>query len=82
MLGLFGYMDVVVVGNELFWIYVFFVVEIYGNCLYGCGVIDMKSGLVVMVIVMIEFKELGKLFNGIVKLLVIVGEEVGELGGE
>lgn len=42
----------------------------------------MKSGLAAMVIAMIELKESGKPFNGTVKLLATVGEEVGELGGE
>lgn len=57
-----------------------FVVYIEGNKLYGCGLMDMKSGLVVMVLVMIELKEKEVLLNGVVKFLGIVGEEVGELG--
>lgn len=36
----------------------------------------MKFGLVVLVIVFIEIKESGKLIQGIIKFMVIVGEEM------
>ncbi|EGP4837959.1 ArgE/DapE family deacylase [Enterococcus faecium] len=82
VLGLSGHMDVVAAGDESSWTYAPFAAEIHGNRLYGRGATDMKSGLAAMVIAMIELKESGKPFNGTVKLLATVGEEVGELGGE
>lgn len=81
VLGLSGHMDVVAAGDESSWTYAPFAAEIHGNRLYGRGATDMKSGLAAMVIAMIELKESGKPFNGTVKLLATVGEEVGELGG-
>ena len=82
VLGLSGHMDVVAAGDESSWTYAPFAAEIHGNRLYGRGATDMKSGLAAMVIAMIELKESEKPFNGTVKLLATVGEEVGELGGE
>ncbi len=82
VLGLSGHMDVVSVGDESNWTYPPFAAEIKGNRLYGRGTTDMKSGLAAMVIAMIELKESGKPFNGTIKLLATVGEEVGELGSE
>lgn len=52
-----GYMDVVDVGDVLKWKFLFFEVIEYEGKIYGCGVMDMKLGLVVMIIVMIEFYE-------------------------
>lgn len=82
VLGLSGHMDVVAAGNEEAWTHAPFEAVIEGNRLYGRGTTDMKSGLAAMVIAMIELKESGKPFNGAIKLLATVGEEVGELGGE
>ena len=82
VLGLSGHMDVVSAGDESNWTYPPFAAEIKGNRLYGRGATDMKSGLAAMVIAMIELKESGKPFNGTIKLLATVGEEVGELGSE
>lgn len=82
VLGLSGHMDVVSPGDESAWTYPPFSAEIHGNRLYGRGATDMKSGLAAMVIAMIELKESGKAFNGTVKLLATVGEEIGELGSE
>ena len=82
VLGLSGHMDVVSAGGESNWTYPPFAAEIKGNRLYGRGATDMKSGLAAMVIAMIELKESGKPFNGTIKLLATVGEEVGELGSE
>lgn len=82
VLGLSSHMDVVSAGDESNWTYPPFAAEIKGNRLYGRGATDMKSGLAAMVIAMIELKESGKPFNGTIKLLATVGEEVGELGSE
>lgn len=82
VLGLSGHMDVVSVGDEAVWTYPPFEAKIEGNRLYGRGATDMKSGLAAMVLAMIELKETGKPFNGKIKLLATVGEEVGELGSE
>ncbi len=82
VLGLSGHMDVVSAGDESNWTYPPFAAEIKGNRLYGRGATDMKSGLAAMVIAMIELKESGKPFNGTIKLLATVGEEVGELVSE
>lgn len=81
-LGLTGHMDVVDPGEESEWTYPPFSAAIDGNKLYGRGSTDMKSGLMAMVIAMIELQEEHKAFNGTVKLLATVGEEVGELGAE
>ncbi|MBO0430610.1 ArgE/DapE family deacylase [Enterococcus sp. DIV0660C] len=53
-----------------------------GNRLYDRGSTDMKSGLVAIVLAMIDLKKTGKTFNGKIKLLATVGEKVGELGSE
>jgi succinyl-diaminopimelate desuccinylase len=82
VLGLSGHMDIVSAGDESAWIYPPFAAEIHENRLYGRGTTDMKSGLAAMVIAMIELKESGQTFNGTVKLLATVGEEIGELGSE
>lgn len=55
--------------------------EIAGK-LYGRGTCDMKSGVAAMVIAMIELKQSQTPFKGTVKLLITLGEEVGEFGAE
>lgn len=82
VLGLTGHMDVVDPGDTSDWNYPPFSAIIEGNKLYGRGSTDMKSGLMAMVIAMIELQEEQKEFNGTIKLLATVGEEVGELGAE
>ncbi|MCI0131420.1 ArgE/DapE family deacylase [Vagococcus sp. CY53-2] len=82
VLGLTGHMDVVDPGDTSDWKYPPFSAIIEGNKLYGRGSTDMKSGLMAMVIAMIELQEEQKEFNGTIKLLATVGEEVGELGAE
>lgn len=83
VLGLSGHMDVVDAGDETAWKYAPFAAEIVdGNKMYGRGTTDMKSGLVAMVIAMIEMTENRIDFNGKIRLLATVGEEVGELGAQ
>ena len=81
VLGLTGHMDVVDIGNESLWTYPPFSATIDGDKLYGRGSTDMKSGLAAITIAMIELKEAETKFDGIIRLLATVGEEVGELGG-
>lgn len=50
--------------------------------IYGRGTSDMKAGLAAMVIAIIELHEEQVDLNGTLRLLVTVGEEVGELGSE
>ena len=82
VLGFSGHMDVVSEGDESQWTFPPFAAHIEGNKLYGRGATDMKSGLVAMVLAMIELKEKKVPLNGAVKFLGTVGEEVGELGAE
>ncbi|MGX4687347.1 ArgE/DapE family deacylase [Vagococcus sp. JNUCC 83] len=82
ILGLTGHMDVVDPGDASEWTFPPFSATIKDNKLYGRGSTDMKSGLMAMAIAMIELQEENKNFNGTVKLLATVGEEVGELGAE
>lgn len=82
VLGFTGHMDVVDPGDPQLWTYDPFSAHIEGNKLYGRGSTDMKSGLVAMVIAMIELKEAGVALKGKIRLLATVGEEVGELGAE
>lgn len=81
-LGFSGHMDVVSPGDEKSWTYPPFEAHIEDNRLYGRGATDMKSGLVAMVISMIELKEKRTQLNGSIRLLATVGEEVGEIGSE
>lgn len=82
VLGFTGHMDVVDPGDESAWTYPPFAAHIEDNKLYGRGSTDMKSGLVAMVIAMIELKEAGSSFKGTIKLLATIGEEIGEIGSE
>ncbi|MGX6962005.1 ArgE/DapE family deacylase [Vagococcus xieshaowenii] len=82
VLGLTGHMDVVSEGDPDLWNFPPFDGIINDGKLYGRGTTDMKSGLMAMVIAMIELKEQKHPFNGTVKLLATVGEEIGELGSE
>lgn len=82
VLGFTGHMDVVDTGDSSLWKYDPFSAHIEGNKLYGRGSTDMKSGLVAMVIAMIELKESEVRLDGMIRLLATVGEEVGELGAE
>lgn len=82
ILGFSGHMDVVDPGDLTLWKYDPFSAQIEENKLYGRGSTDMKSGLVAMVLAMIELKEDNIPLNGKIRLLATVGEEVGELGSE
>ncbi|MDT2571968.1 ArgE/DapE family deacylase [Enterococcus raffinosus] len=82
VLGLSGHMDVVDAGDESQWKFPPYEAVIDDNKLYGRGSTDMKSGLTAMVIAMIELGEEEVSFDGTVKLLATVGEEIGELGAQ
>lgn len=82
VLGLSGHMDVVDAGDESQWKFPPYEAVIDDNKLYGRGSTDMKSGLTAMVIAMIELAEEQVSFDGTVKLLATVGEEIGELGAQ
>lgn len=82
VLGFTGHMDVVDAGDESQWKYPPYEGHVEGNKMYGRGTTDMKSGLAAMVIALIELKENKTPFNGKIKLLATVGEEVGELGSQ
>ena len=82
VLGLSGHMDVVDAGDESQWKFPPYEAVIDDNKLYGRGSTDMKSGLTAMIIAMIELTEEEVSFDGTVKLLATVGEEIGELGAQ
>jgi succinyl-diaminopimelate desuccinylase len=82
VLAFSGHMDVVSAGNVADWTSDPFKPEIRDGKMYGRGTCDMKSGLAAMAIAMIELKEEKTDFNGRLRLLATVGEEVGELGAE
>ncbi|WP_429951375.1 succinyl-diaminopimelate desuccinylase [Enterococcus sp. AZ170] len=82
VLAFSGHMDVVSAGNVSDWTSDPFKPEIRDGKMYGRGTCDMKSGLAAMAIAMIELKEEKAEFNGRLRLIATVGEEVGELGAE
>ncbi|MCZ0717383.1 ArgE/DapE family deacylase [Aerococcus kribbianus] len=82
VLGISGHLDVVAAGDEDEWKYPPFSGEIEGDKLYGRGTSDMKSGVAALVIALIEFKEDHPDFNGKIRFLGTVGEEVGQYGSE
>ncbi|WP_103450837.1 ArgE/DapE family deacylase [Fructilactobacillus sanfranciscensis] len=53
----------------------------YGK-LYGRETCDMKSGVAAMIIAMIELKQSEMPYKGTIRLLITLGEEVGEFGAE
>lgn len=81
-LGFTGHLDVVSAGDESEWIHPPFDAVIDGNKLYGRGSTDMKGGTVGLVLAMIELKEKAIPFNGKIKLLATVGEEIGTVGAK
>lgn len=82
VLGVSGHLDVVSEGDESAWTYPPFDAVIEDGKLYGRGSTDMKGGTVSLAIAMIELKESGKAFNGKIKYMATVGEEIGTLGGK
>lgn len=80
VLGISGHLDVVAAGDESQWKYPPYEAHIDGNKMYGRGSTDMKAGTSALVISLIEMKEAGIPFEGTIKLMLTVGEEVGELG--
>lgn len=81
-LGFTGHLDVVSAGDESEWIHPPFEAVIDGSKLYGRGSTDMKGGTVGLVLAMIELKEKAIPFNGKIKLLATVGEEIGTVGSK
>jgi succinyl-diaminopimelate desuccinylase len=81
-LTLSGHFDVVAVENKDDWSYGPFAAEIEGGKLYGRGAADMKAGLAAQVISLLELKEEGAEFNGILRFLGTAGEEVGMVGSK
>lgn len=80
VLGISGHQDVVAAGDENEWKFPPFSGHIDGDKLYGRGSTDMKSGLAALAIAMIELKNEDANFNGTVRFMATVGEEVGALG--
>lgn len=80
VLGISGHEDVVAPGEESEWKFPPFSGQIDGDKLYGRGSTDMKSGLAALAIAMIELKNEETDFNGTIRFMATVGEEVGALG--
>lgn len=73
-----GYIDVVFLGVFDKWKLLFFSFVISKNKLYGCGVVDMKIGIVVMLVVIewiIDFLDGSKVFFW----WLIISDEEGEV---
>lgn len=82
VLGISGHLDVVAAGDESQWKYPPYDAHIEDNKMYGRGSTDMKAGTTALVLTLIEMKEEGIPFEGTIKLMLTVGEEVGELGAQ
>lgn len=80
VLAISGHEDVVATGDVSEWKYPPFSGHIEGDKLYGRGSTDMKSGLAALAIAMIELKDEDADFNGTIRYMATVGEEVGVLG--
>ncbi|GAF41503.1 succinyl-diaminopimelate desuccinylase [Agrilactobacillus composti DSM 18527 = JCM 14202] len=80
VLALSGHMDVVEAGEPTAWQFDPFKLTEDNGELYGRGAVDMKGGLVALVIAMIELKKQGLPKKGTIRLLATMGEEVGEAG--
>ncbi|WJP97132.1 ArgE/DapE family deacylase [Macrococcus bovicus] len=82
VLAFSGHMDVVSEGNSDNWKYDPFEMTEDEGKLYGRGTADMKSGLVALVIAMIELKKENLLKHGTIRLLATAGEEMEQKGSE
>lgn len=80
ILGYSGHMDVVDPGDLDSWDSDPFQAVVKDNKLYGRGASDMKSGLAAIVVTALEFLENGQALPGTLKLLLTVGEELGNMG--
>ncbi|AKP65842.1 succinyl-diaminopimelate desuccinylase [Levilactobacillus koreensis JCM 16448] len=80
VLGVSGHMDVVDPGDTTQWHSDPFKLTERNGRLYGRGANDMKSGLVALVVALIELHAAGQPQHGRIRLMATVGEEVGELG--
>jgi len=80
VLGVSGHMDVVDPGDTKQWHSDPFKLTERDGRLYGRGANDMKSGLVALVVALIELHAAGQPQHGQIRLMATVGEEVGELG--
>jgi len=82
VLGISGHLDVVKAGDKSDWSYPPYDAHIEDNKMYGRGTTDMKAGVAALVIALIEIEKEEIPFEGTIKLLLTVGEEVGELGAK
>lgn len=80
VLGYSGHMDVVDAGDLASWDSDPFQAVVKDGKLYGRGACDMKSGLAAIVIAALELLEKGQPLPGTLKLLLTVGEELGNMG--
>lgn len=81
VLGFTGHLDVVPVGDEAWEYDPFSGYETDGK-IYGRGSTDMKSGVMAILVSLINLKQSGKPFSGTLKLLFTAGEESAGIGAE
>ncbi|MHC9531854.1 M20/M25/M40 family metallo-hydrolase [Dellaglioa sp. L3N] len=81
LLGFTGHADVVSAGDSAAWDTNPFELTIKEGKMFGRGTTDMKAGLAGQVIAMIELHE-DPHFDGHIRLIVTVGEEVGMAGSK
>ncbi|MCD8081270.1 MAG: ArgE/DapE family deacylase [Bacteroides sp.] len=79
VLGFTGHLDVVPVGDEAWEYDPFSGYETDGK-IYGRGSTDMKSGVMAILVSLINLKQSGKPFSGTLKLLLTAGEESSGIG--
>ena len=81
ILGFTGHEDVVATVDDSKWNYGPFNPKHIDGKIFGRGSSDMKSGLAGLAIALIELND-DPNFNGNIKFIATVGEEVGEIGSE